>query len=341
MNNLNHFRNLAALALALFFIQPAKADWQLVWSDEFSGGSINPKNWTFDIGTGPPYPGWGNNELEYYTSRTNNAYVAGGLLHIVAKRESYNGSSYTSAKLNTLRLFSQTYGRFEFRAKLPQGQGYWPALWMMPRDSVYGGWAASGEIDVMENNGNDPTTVLGTIHFGGQWPNQDQSYGPAFTFPTGDSVTNFHVYALEWTNNAISWYVDNQLYETQTYWWSSGGIYPAPFDQPFYIIMNLAVGGNFVGNPNGNTVFPGDMQVDYVRVYDWITAPPLTITPSGTNVILSWATNTASFTLEFATNLASPADWNTNSAIPIIIGGQNVVTNSISGSQQFFRLFSL
>ena len=340
MTGLNLTRILAALVLNISVIQPAKADWQLVWSDEFNGDSINTTNWAFDIGTGPPYPGWGNNELEYYTSRTNNAYVAGGLLHIVAQSESYNGSSYTSAKLYTQGLFSQTYGRFEFRAKLPQGQGYWPALWMIPRDSVYGGWAASGEIDVMENNGDDPTTVLGTIHYGGQWPDQDQSYGPAYTFQAADSVTNFHVYALEWTSNAISWYVDDQLYETQTYWWSSGGNYPAPFDQPFYLIMNLAVGGNFVGNPGPTTVFPGEMQVDYVRVYDWVTPPPLTIIPAGANVILTWPTNATGFTLEFATNLVSPAVWNTNSAAPIVIGGQNVVTNSISGSQQFFRLFS-
>src|SRR5438034_2451702 len=130
--------------------------------------------------TGPPYPGWGNNELEYYTSRPENVYVTNGLLHIVALQESYNGSSYTSAKLKTRGLFLQKYGRFEFRARLPQGQGYWPALWLMPEDSVYGGWASSGEIDVMENKGSDPTNVLGTLHFGGTYPNQAQSYGPSF-----------------------------------------------------------------------------------------------------------------------------------------------------------------
>jgi hypothetical protein len=173
--------------------------------------------------------------------------------------------------MKTFGLFDKTYGRFEFRAALPQGQGYWPALWMMPQDSVYGGWAASGEIDVTENRGSDPTTVLGTIHFGGQWPNNLQSHGPSFTFPAGDSVTNFHTYALEWTTNAIKWFVDDQLYETQTSWSSTGGGYPAPFDQPFYIIMNLAVGGNFGGNPDTNTLFPGEMLVDYVRAYDFVT----------------------------------------------------------------------
>ena len=156
---------------------------------------------------------------------------------------------------------------------------------MMPRDSVYGGWAASGEIDILENKGNNPTNVLGTIHFGGMYPHQTQSFGPSFNFANGDSVTNFHLYALEWTSNSVSWFVDNQLYETQTSWWSSSNPtntnirnpYPAPFDQPFYIIMNLAVGGNFGGNPDGTTVFPGEMQVDYVRAYQ--SAPANAYTP--------------------------------------------------------------
>jgi uncharacterized repeat protein (TIGR03803 family) len=327
-----------ALSTNLTLPGPTNAYWQLVWNDEFNGDSIDPTHWTFDIGTGPPYPGWGNNELEYYTSRTNNAYVAGGLLHIAAQSESYNGSSYTSAKLKTLGLFSQTYGRFEFRAKLPQGQGYWPALWMMPVNSVYGGWAASGEIDVMENIGSDLADVYGTIHYGGVYPNQKQSSGPSYTFPAGDSVTNFHVYALEWTTNAFNWYLDNQLYESQTYWWSSGGPYPAPFDQPFYLIMNLAVGGNFPGSPNGSTVFPGEMQVDYVRVYVWAPTPQLTIIPSGANVVLTWPTNATGFTLESSTSLGSSAAWSAVSPTNAVVNGQNTVTNPITGSQMFFRL---
>ncbi|HEV2692360.1 MAG TPA: glycoside hydrolase family 2 TIM barrel-domain containing protein, partial [Verrucomicrobiae bacterium] len=262
----------------------AHADWQLTWSDEFDGNSLNAGNWTFDLGNGSG--GWGNNELENYTSRPENVYVTNGLLHIVARQENYGGQNYTSAKLKTLGLFSKKYGRFEFKAKLPSGQGYWPALWMMPKDEVYGTWAASGEIDITENKGNNPSNVLGTIHYGGMYPNNTHSSGPSFNFSSGDSVTNFHVYALEWTNNAIRWYVDNQLYETQTSWWSSSNPtntnirnpYPAPFDQSFYIIMNLAVGGNFGGNPDGTTVFPGEMQVDYVRVYDW-AAPSTNVQP--------------------------------------------------------------
>lgn len=262
----------SALVLLLLLFSPssANADWQFVWADEFDGTNINAAHWTFDTGNGRG--GWGNNELEFYTSRPQNAYVSNGLLHIVALKETYSGQDYTSARLKTKGLFSRTYGRFEFRAKLPQGQGYWPALWLMPQASVYGGWAASGEIDVMENRGSTPDTVLGTIHFGGQWPSNTFSHGPAYTFPAGDSVTNFHTYAVDWTTNSLKWYVDNQLYETQTSWRSSGGSYPAPFDQPFYIIMNLAVGGKFGGDPDASTVFPGEVQVDYVRVYE--DAPP-------------------------------------------------------------------
>src|SRR5258708_4163759 len=174
---------LTFVAALLLTAPTAHADWQLTWSDEFNGTAINTNNWTFDIGTGPPFPGWGNNELEYYTSFPENAYVSNGFLHIVGIKTNYSGSSYTSAKMKTLGLFSQTDGRFEFSARLPAGQGYWPALWMMPRDSVYGGWAASGEIDVMENKGGNPTNVLGTIHFGGIYPHQTQSFSPSFTFP--------------------------------------------------------------------------------------------------------------------------------------------------------------
>jgi beta-glucanase (GH16 family) len=254
-------------------MEQARAGWQLLWSDDFSSNTINTNNWTFDSGNGNG--GWGNRELEYYTSRPENVYVADGMLHIVARKEDYQGKDYTSAKLKTRGLFSQKYGRFEFYARLPQGKGYWPALWMMPEHAVYGRWAASGEIDVMENKGANPEKIFGTIHFGGVSPHNAQSHNPGFNFSPGDSAANFHLYAVEWTTNAISWYVDNHLYETQTNWWSSSNPgdpgahhpFPAPFNQPFYIIMNLAIGGNFGGNPDDATVFPGEMQIRYVRVY--------------------------------------------------------------------------
>ena len=284
---------LSAALLCLFIgaVDVAHADWQLSWSDDFSENEINTNNWTFDIGNGSN--GWGNHELEYYTSRPENAYIAGGMLHIVARKETYEGKEFTSAKIRTRGRFSQKYGRFEFCARLPQGKGYWPALWMMPEHAVYGPWAASGEIDVMENRGANPDKVFGTIHFGGTPPHNAQSHGPAFSFPIGDSVTNFHVYTLEWTTNAISWFVDNRLYQTQTNWWSSSkresagerNPYPAPFDQPFSIIMNLAIGGDFGGRPDEATSFPGEMQVKYVRAYTApSSSPPLQTSESRVNV---------------------------------------------------------
>jgi beta-glucanase (GH16 family) len=163
-------------------------------------------------------------------------------------------------------LFSQKYGRFEFRAKFPQGKGFWPALWLMPQDSAYGGWPECGEIDIVENKGDYPAVVQGTIHFAGPDGMHRQSTD-LYTFAAGNGAGKFHTYALEWTTNSISWSVDNQLYETQTNWSTANASYPAPFDQPFYIIMNLAIGGIYDGDPNTNTAFPGEMQVDYVRVY--------------------------------------------------------------------------
>lgn len=298
-------------------------NWNIVWSDEFNGTSINPQTWTYDIGNNS---GWGNNELEYYTSLSQNSYVSNGLLHIVALNQSYDGFSYTSARMKTYQLFSAQYGRFEFRAKLPTGAGYWPALWMMPENSVYGGWAASGEIDVMENIGTNPTNVFGTIHFGGAYPNQAQSYGPSYNFLPGDSVTNFHNYLLEWTTNAISWYIDGQLYETQTSWWSSSNPtntsiqnpYPAPFNEPFYIIMNVAVGGTLGKTPNPSA-FPSQMEVDYVRLYN-LTAPlQLSATMSNSALVLSWPTNIVCHLLS-TTNIGAATWTNVSGAVsPVVL----------------------
>ena len=155
----------------LSFTVPARAQTP-VWSDEFNGTAVDPNNWEFMIGAG----GWGNNELEYYTSRPENCYVSGGYMHIVARRESYQGSAFTSARLRSQNRQDFLYGRMEGRIKLPTGGGMWPAFWMMPTDSVYGGWAASGEIDILESI-NTATTVYGTIHYGGQWPNNVNSGG--------------------------------------------------------------------------------------------------------------------------------------------------------------------
>lgn len=249
------FSSLAVGALLLGLLgggtSTAYGDWTNVWSDEFNGTSVDTTKWSFESGNGSG--GWGNAELEYYTSRTNNAYVTNGTLHIRAQIETTNSFHYTSARMKTQGHFAKKYGRFEFRAKLPHGTGFWPALWLMPRDSVYGGWANSGEIDVMENNGNNLNLVGGTIHYGGSYPNNVWN-GTSYTVPT--AVTNFHVYALEWNTNSIKWYVDDVLYKTSTSWYNTGYPYPAPFDQYFYIIMNLAVGGNYLGNPSQASIDP-------------------------------------------------------------------------------------
>lgn len=254
-------------------------NWKLVWSDEFTSGALDRAKWDFQLGG----HGWGNNELEYYTDRTDNAYVKDGMLHIRAAKERFENRDYTSARLYSKGRYSKRYGRFEWRAKLPLGKGLWPALWLMPEQSVYGGWPASGEIDVMEARGQEPNKVLGTIHFGSSAP-RNVHIGEDYILPGGGSIADFHEYALEWEPGVFRWYVDGKLYETRRWWWSCSkkeswrgrnprdmsevNPWPAPFDQPFHMIMNLAVGGNFLGNPDAATPFPAEMVVDYVRVYD-------------------------------------------------------------------------
>ena len=240
----------------------------LVWSDEFDSAQLDPEVWFFESGDGSQYgiPGWGNNELEWYLP--DSAELSNGLLIITARSESQNGANYTSARINTRDRFAFRYGRVEARIRLPAGQGLWPAFWLLPQDETYGGWAASGEIDVMEavnpaaSGGN---AVYGTLHYGGAWPANDSS-GSQYQVST-DVTTDFHDYALEWDETEMRWYVDGVLYAMQNSWYSSSAAFPAPFDQPFYILFNVAVGGNFPGSPNASTVFPVTMEVDYVRVY--------------------------------------------------------------------------
>ena len=271
------------------------AGWTLVWSDEFDGDTIDRSKWDFDLGDGffnydanQWIGGWGNNELQYYTKEPTNAFVADGALNVRAVKESLHGRGYTSARLRSKKrdgtpLFAQRYGRFEFRAKLPTGKGVWPALWMLPQDEKYGAWPTSGEIDVMEARGQEPTKVLGTLHYGSKWPANTHASSD-FTFPAGQSFADWHVYSVEWEPGEIRFAVDGKTYGTQSFWWTSvktagnKGVapaaesdllpWPAPFDQPFYVVMNVAVGGQFLGNPDRTTVFPATMQVDYVRAYE-------------------------------------------------------------------------
>lgn len=264
-------------------------DWNIVWSDEFNGAAIDTNTWTYDLGNGGSNPGWGNNELEYYTSRTNNASVSGGLLHIIAQKESTNGFSYTSARMKTQGLRAWKYGRFEWRARCPAGTGFWPALWFLGTNIPTAGWPGCGEIDVMETSGVALTNVQGSLHSG-----SDET--AIYTFPDGGSASSFHTYVLDWSTNAFLYYVDGHLYQSQTSWTSSLGAFPAPFDKPAFIILNLAVGGNYVGNPslaniNANGGFPGDMQVDYVRVLSQTGPLKVSMTRADNALLVSWPTN--------------------------------------------------
>ena len=243
-------------------------NWKLVWADEFDGDTLNTEKWSYMTGTGSEYglDGWGNNELQYY--QEENVQVADGVMTISAKRENVESSQFTSGRIRTINMGDWTYGRFEFRAKMPVGQGLWAAIWMLPTDSDYGGWASSGEIDIMEYLGHDTTVMHGTIHYGGQWPN-NQSRGT--DYETSDTAfhRDFHTFVLEWEEGELRWYVDGErfLQLGTGMWYSSVAPFPAPFNKRFHLLINLAVGGNWPGSPDGSTVFPQDLVIDYVRVY--------------------------------------------------------------------------
>jgi beta-glucanase (GH16 family) len=265
--------------------------WGLVWSDEFdgpNGSAVDSSKWSFDIGGN----GWGNNELETYTNRTVNADLEGGMLVIKALKETFTGPdnitrSYTSARLLTKNKFTQAYGRFEARIKIPYGQGIWPAFWMLGDNINTVGWPSCGEIDIMENIGKEPSIVHGTFH--GPGYSGASGITGSYALPNGQKFSNdFHTFAVEWEPNVMRFYVDGLLYKTRT-----PADLPAGtswvFDHPFFIILNVAVGGGFPGNPDATTVFPQQMLVDYVRVYQRATPSnvPLLFTDENSNRALA------------------------------------------------------
>jgi beta-glucanase (GH16 family) len=245
----------------------------LVWSDEFNGPAgqaPDPAKWTLEVGGS----GWGNNELQYYTRNTSNAAMNGaGSLVITARRENpgnfqchYGLCQYTSARMITSGKFAQAYGRFEARMRIPRGQGIWPAFWMLGNNIGQVGWPASGELDIMENIGREPSTVHGTLH--GPGYSGGSAVGAGYTLPGGQAFADaFHVFAVEWSPSSISWFVDGTRYQTRTAADLRGN--PWVFDHPFFFIMNIAVGGFWPGNPDGTTQFPQTLTVDYVRAYSW------------------------------------------------------------------------
>jgi beta-glucanase (GH16 family) len=243
----------------------------LVKADEFDvSGAPDASLWTYDLGDGSAegIPGWGNNELQVYTNDAQNVEVQNGLLVITARENP--GGGYTSARLKTQGLFDQRYGRFEARIKVPQGKGLWPAFWLLGNDCDSNPWPGCGEIDIMEYLGDDPTRIFGTVH--GPGYSGGESVSKEYQLEADRFDTSFHVFGIEWGPNYINYYVDDVLYNSIT---------PALIDEetegqgtwvfndrPFYIILNIAVGGNLPGNPDANTTFPQRMLVDYVRVYN-------------------------------------------------------------------------
>lgn len=240
-----------------------KKDWELIWSDEFdgeNGASVDSEKWTIEIGNNN---GWGNSELQYYTGRPENLSIQDGSLVIKALREEMEGYQYTSARIKTRGKFKFTYGKVEMRAKLPYGHGIWPAFWMLGADFGPNPWPDCGEIDIMEFIGRQPDTIYGTLH----GPEYNGGMGLQNSIKHNTDIHNeFHTYGIEWEEDSIKWYFDDQLFHTvskdkmlSSYTWV--------FDHDFFMLLNLAVGGNWPQRPNDTTEFPQSYVIDYVRVY--------------------------------------------------------------------------
>lgn len=239
--------------------------WALVWEDDFQGAdgdSPNPDNWRFEIGNGEN--GWGNSELQYYTDRPENVSVDGyGFLRITARREDYEGSPWTSARITTQDRFEFTYGRVEARMKLPTGRGFWPAFWMLGANFDDVGWPTCGEIDIMEGRGRLPDEVSGAVH--GPGFSGGGYYGETYEFPEDTDFTDFHVYRVDWDPEHITWYVDGEVAFTGHPGNVAG---PWVFHADQFLLLNLAVGGIFDGDPDPTTPPEGVLAVDWVRVYE-------------------------------------------------------------------------
>jgi beta-glucanase (GH16 family) len=246
------------------------------WSDEFDGTELDLTKWSYQLGTGQTegLTDWGNNEKQYY--RAENVSLREGMLIFTAKREAFGGKNYTSARITTRGprdsnpgLYNTTFGRIEARISLPPIEGMWPAFWMLPQASPYGGWASSGEIDIMEVKGRLSDRYAGTIHYGGGWPNNTySSIGDKFYAAGTGNCESFHNYAIKWSATKIEWFLDGVAVGNKTNWYSSAAAMPAPFDVPFYLLLNLAIGGNFDGNREPPAAFQeAEMKIDWVRVY--------------------------------------------------------------------------
>lgn len=268
----NHLIHILIILIPSFFysceadnFQKLEArNWTLTWSDEFSGeknGALDPTKWTYDLGQGQN--GWGNGEFQTYTQRPENVSLDGnGNLVITALNIPFNGANFSSARIKTQGLFAQKYGRFEAKIKTPYGPGIWPAFWMMGENITEVGWPNCGEIDILELRGQQPNIVLGTLH--GPGYSGGNAINRTYSLIDGRFDNDFYVYAVEWSEDKIDFFVDDYLFGS-----ISKSDVPGtwPYTQPFFMILNVAVGGNFVGFPTDKTPFPQSMTVDYVRVY--------------------------------------------------------------------------
>jgi beta-glucanase (GH16 family) len=334
--------------------------WNLVWNDEFSGTSLDLTKWNYEVDCW----GGGNGELQCYTARPANSYVQDGKLYIVAKPERYTGSAagctnnnenscgntkdYTSAKLTTRHdpKGSWKYGRMEIRAKIPKGPFLWPAIWMLPTDSVYGQWAASGEIDIMESMGQDTTHIVSTLHYGSPYPN-NVHYGSGFLNFGYDFSADFHTYTLEWEEKEMRFYVDNTLYFTVNLdknWYSGHGPNPytkngQPWDQRMFMLLNLAIGGGFFGAEMGKLTAQQAaawanpvLAVDYVRVYEKVISQPTTTTSPTSSSTSSSTTSPTSSSTSSSTTSSTSSSSSATSASPTTSSGTSSAPVTSSSS---------
>ena len=254
-------------------------EWLLVWADEFDGEDLDYSKWEKEENN----YGGGNNERQAYRTDPKYSFVKDGSLHISVYRDAHTTSDgktqpYSSARLRTQNRGEWRYGRFEIRATMPAGQGIWPAVWMLPTESPYGGWASSGEIDIIESRGSAVHETTGALHFGGPWP-RNTHLAHSYAFPDLDASEDFHIYTLEWNEDEITWFVDGKRCQTRSRseWFSEAARNDesAPFDQPFHLIVNVAVDGRFFEKTKQRAdslpedMFPQTLEVDYIRVYQW------------------------------------------------------------------------
>ena len=278
LNNINMQAGFGSLIMVALFLLNSSCDYEdeqtvtnfteLTFQDEFdTDGAPDPTIWNYDIGRGPNGDGWGNQEFQYYTDRPENVTVNNGFLIITARQENFQGAAYTSARLLTKGLFQQTYGRFEARIRTPYGQGIWPAFWMLGvEDSPTEIWPFIGEIDILEMRGQNPDVLIGSLH--GPGYSGGEAISKRYTLPNDRMDTGFHVYGIEWGPDYVNYYIDDVLYNQITPEDLPDGA-EWVFDNDFYFILNVAVGGTFVGSPDAETNFPQTMVVDYVRAYKY------------------------------------------------------------------------